>query len=300
MGVPLKLETSKISISFGRDLSLLSQNISGSLTGKIVYWDNNFEFCEHPRYEIPISSVALVQNDHSVPSKRTVCGAFPILGPNAPSKKLQLQLKKWTDKINSTIENDSTLEFQGHEKFARASESQKFIDLTFLCCKLCNEKFELESDLLEHARNSQLHSRNFEEYWKKCADDAHLVDEYVDRAAERREAYCVTDEDVKRISKEYESKSLKFSASDVNPSLKLEKPLDEASIGTKLLKKMGWKEGTGLGKDSHGIVEPVKAITTEKVRAGLGASDLISSDEIKPKKYSDIVKDKQINRFFER
>lgn len=301
MGVPLKIESCEISVTFGRDLSLLSQTISGSLTGKIIYWDNNYEFCEFPKYEVFIPAIALSQNDDtSISCKRTVCGAFPVLVPRAPSKKLQLQLKKWTEKVNSTAEDSPVPDFTESQKFVQASSSQKFIDMTFLCCKLCSEKFELESDLMEHVRNSEQHSQKFEEYWRKCAEDVDLSVEYVDRAAERREVYGITAEDVKKIAKESDSKAIKsielMTESDKQEEIKL----DETSIGAKLLKKMGWKEGTGLGKDLHGIVEPVKATTTEKIRAGIGASDIISSDEMKSKKYSDIVKDNQIKRFFER
>jgi len=46
---------------------------------------------------------------------------------------------------------------------------------------------------------------------------------------------------------------------------------DENNVGNKLLKMMGWKEGTGLGTNGEGRVEPIKtAIYAEG--AGLGAS----------------------------
>lgn len=32
---------------------------------------------------------------------------------------------------------------------------------------------------------------------------------------------------------------------------------DEKNVGNKLLKMMGWREGTGLGTDGEGIVEPM-------------------------------------------
>jgi len=35
---------------------------------------------------------------------------------------------------------------------------------------------------------------------------------------------------------------------------------DETNVGNKLLKMMGWKEGTGLGADGEGRVDPMYAL----------------------------------------
>ncbi|CEG69483.1 hypothetical protein RMATCC62417_05550 [Rhizopus microsporus] len=40
-------------------------------------------------------------------------------------------------------------------------------------------------------------------------------------------------------------------------------------VGSNMLKKLGWQEGQGLGKDSHGIKEPIE-LATQIDRAGLG------------------------------
>lgn len=37
--------------------------------------------------------------------------------------------------------------------------------------------------------------------------------------------------------------------------------LDESNKGYKLLKNLGWKEGSGLGKDNSGIQQPVTTFT---------------------------------------
>lgn len=64
------------------------------------------------------------------------------------------------------------------------------------------------------------------------------------------------------------------------------KPIESTNIGLKLLKKMGWSEGTGLGKDSSGITEPVLTLIRPK-STGLGFSSvklsLDSTDEEKRK-----------------
>lgn len=33
---------------------------------------------------------------------------------------------------------------------------------------------------------------------------------------------------------------------------------DESNVGQQMLKKMGWLPDTGLGKESNGIVDPIK------------------------------------------
>lgn len=47
-------------------------------------------------------------------------------------------------------------------------------------------------------------------------------------------------------------------------------PLDDSNVGNKMLKSMGWSEGTGLGILAQGQVYPVPVITRVK-RRGLGA-----------------------------
>ncbi|XP_057526445.1 uncharacterized protein LOC130805682 [Amaranthus tricolor] len=46
--------------------------------------------------------------------------------------------------------------------------------------------------------------------------------------------------------------------------------LDSSNIGFQLLKKHGWKEGTGLGASQQGRLEPVEAYL-KKNKRGLGA-----------------------------
>jgi RNA-binding protein 5/10 len=41
------------------------------------------------------------------------------------------------------------------------------------------------------------------------------------------------------------------------------------NVGSKLLKKMGWAEGSGLGRDGGGITQPIQAKTYTK-GAGIG------------------------------
>ncbi|KAL2938986.1 G patch domain-containing protein 8 [Bienertia sinuspersici] len=57
------------------------------------------------------------------------------------------------------------------------------------------------------------------------------------------------------------------------PSLSSSTPasaLDSSNIGFQLLKKHGWKEGTGLGSSEQGRLEPVETYV-KKNKRGLGA-----------------------------
>ena len=47
-------------------------------------------------------------------------------------------------------------------------------------------------------------------------------------------------------------------------------PLDDSNVGNKMLRSMGWSQGTGLGLLAQGQVEPVPVVKRLK-RRGLGA-----------------------------
>ncbi|KAI3518899.1 hypothetical protein L1887_07780 [Cichorium endivia] len=50
-------------------------------------------------------------------------------------------------------------------------------------------------------------------------------------------------------------------------------PISSSNIGFQLLKKHGWKEGTGLGISEQGRLEPVQAFL-KKNKRGLGAPEI--------------------------
>ncbi|CDS42429.1 g patch domain containing protein 1 [Echinococcus multilocularis] len=47
-------------------------------------------------------------------------------------------------------------------------------------------------------------------------------------------------------------------------------PIDETNVGARLLAKMGWSKGEGLGREKGGIAEPISASMRLDHRAGLG------------------------------
>ncbi|XP_074576009.1 uncharacterized protein LOC141832403 [Curcuma longa] len=55
--------------------------------------------------------------------------------------------------------------------------------------------------------------------------------------------------------------------------------IDSSNVGFKLLKKFGWKEGTGLGASEQGILEPISAFV-KKNKRGIGAEKLKKKVEV--------------------
>ena len=59
-------------------------------------------------------------------------------------------------------------------------------------------------------------------------------------------------------------------AANTEPTVLDAPPLDSSNIGNRMLMRMGWETGTGLGSALQGQVEPVPVIKRRK-RLGLGA-----------------------------
>ena len=69
----------------------------------------------------------------------------------------------------------------------------------------------------------------------------------------------------------------------------LEKSIDSKNKGFKMLQKMGWSEGKGLGKESKGRIEPV-SVATKNDRSGLGDSMPKVEIDFRSKKKSELWK----------
>ena len=102
---------------------------------------------------------------------------------------------------------------------------------------------------------------------------------YKDRAGERR------------MQKGSDNPYEKTEVSDVDSSIR------SSNKGFKMLSKMGWSEGGGLGKDQQGRVEPVRAEARSE-RAGLGSdASFVGGDEDPRKKQKAQIWKKTQERF---
>ncbi|KAH0830477.1 hypothetical protein J3R83DRAFT_1925 [Lanmaoa asiatica] len=165
----------------------------------------------------------------------------------------------------------------------------EFSDTNAMTCLLCARQFKHMDQLRRHNKESDLHKRNFK--------DANLRDiarqkveaarktstlkaaeteqpKYRDRASERRIMHNQPDvplpENVNTAPKKK-----RFAEAPPPPPSPPPAPLapgkDDNNVGNKMLKMMGWKEGSGLGTDGDGRVDPIQtAIYAQGV--GLGAS----------------------------
>lgn len=134
------------------------------------------------------------------------------------------------------------------------------IDWAKLTCLLCKRKFPSAEVLTKHKTLSDLHKQNLSEH-RKQAESATQPNGYRDRAAERRLKFG---EDEAPVRKRYE------------PPEPMHAPIQSApppsvvdTIGGKMLQKMGWSAGRGLGKTEQGRIAPIEAEQRPSL-AGLG------------------------------
>ena len=105
---------------------------------------------------------------------------------------------------------------------------------------------------------SELHKQNLEK-WNSpsggSAGDSNFDgQQYRDRAKERRAKYGEADEPKPNKLKEKYMRAMQEVESKGLP----EKNIGSDNIGSKMLQRMGWKEGLGLGKANQGRTEIIE------------------------------------------
>ncbi|PJF17706.1 hypothetical protein PSACC_02480 [Paramicrosporidium saccamoebae] len=140
----------------------------------------------------------------------------------AQAKKPKIQFKPW--KVTSQTETaPNSLEEE------QSLRIRFFLNPVLKACFLCQVVFDSEEELEAHGKESSEHQSRVEAY-KQLEEPTKVAR---DRAAERRELY------------------------PEEPNLVTQHEKSE-SFGSKILKKLGWEAGKGLGPDGSGITEPIK------------------------------------------
>ena len=152
---------------------------------------------------------------------------------------------------------------------AAAAEKTKAV------CVLCKRQFSSADQLARHEKESQLHQENLAKQQRETAEVM-----YRDRASERREKVGSDPMPVENDAWEGSTSSHKRPRLDfplplaAAPAPPVPLMADAANIGNLLIRKMGWSEGSGLGRDGSGIENAigVEDPAGQQGRAGVGAA----------------------------
>jgi RNA-binding protein 5/10 len=160
------------------------------------------------------------------------------------------------------------------------AEDADFSDPAGKVCLLCARQFKTPEQTRRHTRESDLHKVRAPPFFsgvglmrrrrQKNMQDGALRDaarakvlaarnapaaadapKYRDRASERRVMHNQPDAPMPEVT------PAPAVAKAKQPSPPAPPGKDEANVGNKLLKMMGWKEGEGLGQHGEGIAEPM-------------------------------------------
>lgn len=179
----------------------------------------------------------------------------------------------------------------------RGNTEEKLVDYAKMACLLCKRQFPNREALNRHVQLSDLHKTNIENLKKVKGDDigAGKDSQYRDRAKERRQKYGEP-----AVPAPNKLKERYMAAREEVAASKYEEPTKDGigseNIGNKLLKKMGWTDGQGLGKANQGRTSIIE--TERRVQAaGLGMQG--STYSVVGDSYKDCVKKMMFHRYQE-
>ncbi|XP_069692847.1 RNA-binding protein 5-like isoform X2 [Periplaneta americana] len=152
-------------------------------------------------------------------------------------------------------------------------EDRQHTNWVKLACLLCKRQFPTKESLIRHQQLSDLHKLNLASWYHVRGldpnDPQQRNKKYRDRAKERRQKFGEPEPPQPNHLKEKYLKTREDAA-----SISYEEPtkagIGSDNVGNKLLQKMGWQEGMGLGKTNQGRTSIIQA-EHRATTAGLGA-----------------------------
>ncbi|XP_060666035.1 RNA-binding protein 5-like isoform X2 [Drosophila nasuta] len=170
-------------------------------------------------------------------------------------------------------------------------DEMDYVDFQKLTCLLCKRAFQSHDILQKHLRMSNLHKENLAKLnvagstASVSNDDAGAAGlSYRDRAKERRLKYGEGDPPPPNRSRErfeHEIKNLQTRQKDgggTAPAM----PISSNNVGNRLLQKMGWSEGQGLGRKNQGRTQIIEAeARSNNIGLGNKSGTLAPGDDYK-------------------
>lgn len=179
---------------------------------------------------------------------------------------------------------------------------EQLLDLNKHICMLCRRMFKDNDQLMKHQSLSDMHSNKLKRLKNRIFIEEQLISQekrdkealYRDRAKERRLKYGQPDRMIPLepiLPAEATNPKVIPNNQQKTPVM----PLSRDNKGAALLSKMGWREGTGLGKNSEGMTDILK-IESQVGTSGLGSK----SHRIDPNlSYKEAVKKIMYQRYYE-
>lgn len=168
--------------------------------------------------------------------------------------------------------SDSESETQQTNNYREPPCNQKFELVNFeqLTCMLCKRAFQSLDILNKHLKMSKLHKDNLAKYeaggGTGGSDDGDNLGgdfnlSYRDRAKERRLKYGESDPPPVNKSRERFEREFRRQSEQLEKQNSMHlasKPIGQSNVGNRLLQKMGWTEGQGLGRSNQGRTDIIE------------------------------------------
>jgi len=194
-------------------------------------------------------------------------------------------------------------EEEEEESSASSLAELKLTDWEKLACLLCKRQFASKEKLNKHNTLSDLHKQNILEWRKQNAGAGEMGSgrsqegnsfQYRDRAKERRNKFGDDDKPVPNKFKEKYLKALdEVTVTGVGGEAASVPKIGEENVGNRMLQKMGWKDGLGLGKKNQGRTEIITA-QSRTAQSGLGTAQIASNPN---DTYKDLARKTLWNRY---
>ncbi|KAH8393709.1 hypothetical protein KR200_010007 [Drosophila serrata] len=143
-----------------------------------------------------------------------------------------------------------------------APDEADYVDFQKLTCQLCKRAFQSLDILQKHLKISTLHKENLAKLNRNSVETSIEVGlSYRDRAKERRLKYGEGDPPPPNRTRELFEQDMKTLQTNQNNNVGQAPvmPIGSSNVGNRLMQKMGWSEGQGLGRKNQGRTQIIEA-----------------------------------------